>query len=270
MKYSDAKARRALAAAEMGEPIDWHLLRQHLLALDINEHRLDSGVRVRRLLGSLYRLEIVDLELRSRIDTLLQVNDLSSRTHAAKTQSSHGAKLMHSLMLVTYADDENIHVRVCSADRPVPLAQHRAALIIENQDCFMDIDNTWDFAHHNCGLEHDKHDLEFIHAQGNAISNEKNAAYLKQFDRLYCLLDIDFGGLSIYRNLRLMLPEHDVRFLIPDDLQVRLKSSKKTMNAETRAKLSRFNNLSPTVSTAVRLIEFFNGAYIEQESYRAG
>jgi len=269
MKITVRSAKQMLDVIKRKEPVEWMALRAFLISEGINEHRLDSGVESRHVSKSLYQLNITDAELYERIVSQLQSTDSSTRSGAALTQSSHQVKVSASLIHTFNAGSSDIDVRICGPEWPLPKPSKQYAFIIENLECFLKFRDTWLIATKYCGLTRDLPEFEFIWADGNAISNSLNAAFLEQFSEIHCLLDVDFGGLSIFRNLQQLLPKTKTFYLIPNDLEARLKSCKKRMPIEKRKKLQSFHGLSETVSTAINLIQKYEGAYIEQESYRA-
>ena len=94
--------------------------------------------------------------------------------------------------------------------------------------------------------------------------------YLKEFKGdIFCLFDIHIGGLQIYKNLlKNGLSIRNTRFVIPNDIEQRLKKSRRETRKSEINKLNNFLNISKQIDQLIGLMHYYQ-ATIEQESYRA-
>ena len=232
---------------------------------------------------STYLVTITNQSAFDEIKALLQPIDKTSRKMASLSGNSHQATVEGALLIATSMMAEKPYTHLFMQHLSTPEPQHKFAIIIENLECFLHFQETFTFISKYCfhasqsiSFETNQfqtlpelHNIEFIYAAGNSITNRQIIPYLEQFEGgLWCLLDIDFGGLQIYQNLlNNGLSSDKTHFLIPNDIEARLLRSRRKAPQKTLQELNKFLNITPNINQLIRLIHHYQ-TIIEQESYR--
>lgn len=252
-----------------GHPVDWGLAVQRLHKAGVGRNLIESAVVATAFGNQEYKVTILDETLFREIENWVQPIDRSSRTSASISGNTHSAPVSGAMLAVWYADEYESVNRIFKDGRPAPLPRRQHALIIENEECFLNKEDTYSFVQEYCGVTYAIDDVEFIYGSGNSISNRRITPYLKMFDgKVMCLLDVDLGGLQIYSNLIAAgLPQDKTHYLIPSDINHRLRTSKRKASEEELQALYPLYGRCSLIDKLITAIQHFK-ATVEQESYR--
>ncbi|MHC5226353.1 hypothetical protein [Ignatzschineria sp. LJL83] len=251
------------------QSIDWPHLHQSLLHLGITEALIRETFNVKRYSEKIYAVTIINHDFFENIMQLIEPSDKSSRATASMTGNSHIAAVNGALLIANTHHRKSPYVHLIKSGFPIPEPQKNNAIIIENLECFINFQDTYQFMKQFCEFTAPIDDIEFIYAAGNSISNQIITPYLHKFSgHIYCLLDIDIGGLQIYKNLlNNGLSLSTTHFVIPKDIHHRLQRSRRNMNKTELAKLNSFLNISSAINQLITYLHHYQTS-IEQESYR--
>lgn len=194
-------------------------------------------------------------------------SEITGRIGAAFDGNSHTAAVSGSLLITrSLAHPHPCVVLLSKHGWDAPNTLRPAALLVENLENFLALEQTIDILA-DCGVAEQSKDIDVIFSAGNQITNRLNAPFLSQYQRLYCLFDVDLGGLTMYRTLLKGLPEgHGVVFVFPADIAHRLCASKYSLNQQARQDLLEFVGLSKETNEMIGLMRDSHRA-LEQETY---
>ncbi|MHC8394091.1 hypothetical protein ACYZT8_10580 [Pseudomonas sp. LB3P93] len=194
-------------------------------------------------------------------------SEVTGRIGAAFDGSSHAAAVSGSLLITRSVVHPHPSVVLLSKHGwEAPNTLRPAALLVENLENFLALKQTVDILA-DCGVAEQSESFDVIFSAGNQITNRLNMPFLSQYQRLYCLFDVDLGGLTMYRTLLRGLPDgHRVVFVYPDDIADRLSASKYSLNEQTRQDLLEFVGLSKETNELIGLMRDSQKA-LEQETY---
>lgn len=259
-----------LEAIKRGKEVNWPLLYRKLSRLKIDDSLINQAITPKKYSETVYGMTIIDHDAFEKIMQLARPINKNSRATASLMGNTHQTSVNGALLIAVTHQTEMPYVHIFMNDHPLSQPKKQHAIIIENLECFLNFRDTYRFMNQSCGIQHDMNEIEFIYAAGNSISNQNIIPYLKEFKGdILCLLDIDIGGLQIYKNLlNNGLSIDNTHFVIPNDIVQRLKISKRrALNSELN-KLNRFLKISDQIDHLIGLIHYYQTT-IEQESYRA-
>lgn len=261
---------KILGRVRSGHPVDWGLTAQRLQKAGVDRKLIEAAVATTAYSDREYKVTIQEEALFKEIEALVQPIDRSSRSSASIGGNTHLVPVGGAMLAVWYADEEEPINRIFREGHPVPLPKRQHALIIENEECFLNKEDTYLFVKEHCGVTYSIDDVEFIYGSGNSISNRRITPYLEMFSgKVMCLLDVDTGGLQIYSNLLSAgLSEDKINYLIPSDINDRLQKSKRKASEEELQALSSLYGRCSLIDKLITAIRHFKST-VEQESYRA-
>ena len=266
MKPSLAKAFQKI---EMKQSLNWRTFSGQLIKYGIIQEEIDQAFAATRYSQNDYSVEVLSQDLLQKFINIINSYSVKSRSAASYRGNSHTVNVDGALLVANVANNDVPYNHLFSKDRNVDIPVKQHCLIIENLECFLAFNRTFEFAKNYCDVEVGIDDIEFLWAAGNSISNTLIIPYLKKFQgKVMCLFDIDLGGLTIYSNLlKASLEPSNTKYLIPSDIQTRLKNSNRKATTKELNALSSIYGLSETTNQIITLIRHYNST-IEQETYR--
>jgi len=149
-----------------------------------------------------------------------------------------------------------------------PITLSNDALVIENRQNFIDVEQTVQFLEKHTGFKL-KPGMNIIFAEGNVISNALHKKFLSQYQHIHLCMDVDLGGLTIAKNLMSLLPKTAFSFMVPRDIEQRLarvvlRKEKHYIDAVIQLGVS-----TPALAPYASLIKNTQKT-LEQESYLYG
>tara|TARA_R110001599_G_scaffold61057_1_gene169598 strand:- start:212 stop:1030 length:819 start_codon:yes stop_codon:yes gene_type:complete len=262
-------ASNALAKIESGHGRNWTQTKRWLLRAGIEPTLIDKAISAHPYGAEDFKLSVNDSQAFEQVKSLLAPTDRTSRARAAATGNTHATSVNGAMLAVWHSSPCESVNRIFKTGCAAPAPGRAHALIIENQECFLNKEDTYRFAADHCGLNHSIETVEFIYGAGNSICNKQITAYLKAFEGdVYCLFDIDAGGIRTYINLLSagLAPQH-THFLVPKDIQARLTGSTRKASESQLQDLTQLYGKSPVTDTLITAIRHYKTT-IEQESYR--
>lgn len=261
-----------LEKVKKGHSLNWPSFYKHLLRQGISDILINEAMSVTRYSDKVYGVTITNRAAFKKIEALSQPVVKESRAMASRSGNTHAVSVNGALLITMTEHSKDPCTYIFTKDKPLPIPRQNHAVIIENLECFLNFKTIYQFMTQYCSISREIvriEDIEFIYAAGNSISNYLIVPYLQQFSgEIFCLFDIDIGGLQIYRNLlNNGLDLIHTHFVIPDDVVDRLEQSRRKATKAELAKLNKFLHISNQIDQLIVLIHHYQTT-IEQESYR--
>ena len=141
--------------------------------------------------------------------------EIEDRFSAAKAGDSHRHAVSQAMVILWSVHSNHPVVVLNDVDKiNSPVTLSKRLLIIENQENFIQKQRTLHFLQHQFS-DYNVENLDIAHGSGNAMSNRLNKAFFNQYQQIDCLLDLDMGGLEIFKNLINLTQHHNLNFLLP-------------------------------------------------------
>lgn len=224
-----------LAAIRAGEMIDWSAFLGVMAKNDVTPGVVCRIFERESHYATKTLIKIIDgegcVQLEQRFLPSITVSD---RVSAARAGDSHAVPVDGNILVTYRLTWSRPEVAVCwSGDEWLPLPDPGSHLvIIENMQNFLRPEETFAFINEHCGALLNAESVLFLYGAGNAVAKECNKTYFSQFKSVFCLFDIDPGGIFVYSKLKSLLQEFaiPVQFLYPHDSQERLTHSAKELS----------------------------------------
>lgn len=259
-----------LRKIQAGEPINFEALIDQLVRAEMLEIDISRILVAQKISKTKPRYEVRILDALA-FDSLLarfQPSGVDGRTGAALDGNSHAAGVSESILI--FRSEYHPHPTVAITEQgewTVPRPLGPIGVIVENLENFLRFHETIAFIGSILPFELDE--FELIYGSGNQVCNSLNAPVLNRFDAIYCLFDVDVGGMRMFKTLKTLLPEQSIKFLSPADIDGRLTRSKYMLSDENRMELfERYRDLSPETDRLISCMRD-TGRTLEQETYLA-
>lgn len=254
-----------LGKIQSRKPVNFDVLIAKLLAAGVAREDISRIFSAKKLNKNSY---LVDVLLSEPFDELLmrfRPSDVGGRVGAAIDGNSHRVGVSESILIFRSVQHKHPAVAVTeSGEWMLPRGLGRVGVVVENLENFLRVDETLPFIAEI--LESTPSDIELIFGSGNQVTNKLNANVLGQFDELYCLFDVDMGGLRMFASLTALLHEKPPVFLVPHDVEERLAQSKYPLTDQQRQEVIKYQGLSPETDQLIRLMRD-SSKVLEQETY---
>lgn len=265
-----SSAFKHLSQIVAGRAVDWPAAKRSLVKAGVTEGLIDRAFASTPYSDRAYKVEVCCKDTLIEIQQQIESRDVSSRAGASLAGDSHKVPV-NGAMLVTWCTEQFDPDVVVFTDNREPLVpQKKNIFIIENEECFLNKEDTYRFAVKHCGLTIPIEEIEFVFGSGNSITNRRVTPYLRATSgKILCLFDVDLGGLRIYANLiKAGLSPACTKFLYPLDLEDRLKASNREAPQDKLDKLDQVYGVTTETDLIIAAIRHYRTT-IEQESYRA-
>jgi hypothetical protein len=255
-----------LRSVKEGKLVNFTSLEQELKKRAISSSDLHDCFTVEMVKPKKYRVHIQDEAIFDSLYSRFVNSSTETRTGAAFAGDSHRTQVSGSFLLL----------RNMKTPRPVavwfeagtffcPVEQSRYALLVENLENYIATHQMVSFMA-ECGVVVESGQIDIIYASGNQITNKLHSPFLGQYQKVYCLFDVDLGALKIYKALSAMLPNAGLRFVYPENVAQRLKYSERKMSLSERAELLNYKGLSVYLDELILHMRD-TGNKLEQETY---
>ena len=258
------RLRRFLEAIDQHRAINLNAFLAEAQRLGLSAELVRAGIECQRLRPDRYQVAISAPALERSLRQLA-LGETATRVEAAGTGRSHQVSVDGSYLLRRRACEHPEVVVFDGAGNFRPASDRRNALIIENRQNFLSIEQCLASLARHFALKVGS-DVDILFGAGNEISNHLHRKYLSTYTELYLLFDLDEGGLSIARKLIVGLPTVNCHFLIPDDARERLNRQVGSVNQRTLDGVVALAQDCPVLQPAARLI-LESRKTLEQESY---
>jgi len=251
---------------QSGEPLNFDSFSKQLLQKGFDGRGLFEIFETKKLSRSRYLVKVLD---QGRFDQLLAdfpEHEIKDRISAAKAGDSH-RHVVSQAMIILWSDQADHPVVVLNDTDKInsPVILSKRLLIIENQENFIQKQQTIHFLRQQFPNFNDEN-LDIAHGSGNAISNRLNKVFFKQYQQIDCLLDLDIGGLEIFKNLVNLTQHSNLNFLLPPCAGLLLKQSKIRLEEYHIISLRHYHKQYPLLRPVIELMTKHQ-KMLEQELY---
>ena len=249
-----------------GEPLNFDSFRNQLLKQGIDDKTLFEIFETEIKSRSSYLVKVLDQERFAQLLIDFPEHEIKDRVSAAKAGDSHRHAVSQAMVILWSAQSNHPVVILNDADKiNSPVTLSKRLLIIENQENFIQKQRTLDFLQQQFS-DFNAENLDIAHGSGNAISNRLNKAFFNQYQKIDCLLDLDLGGLEIFKNLINLTQHSNLNFLLPPCADKLLKQSKIQLQENHLADLRQYHKQYPLLRSVIELMSKHK-KMLEQELY---
>ncbi len=213
-----------------------------------------------------YQVESINQDFLEKLKSLVMHSN-ATRADAAKLNKSHAVRVNGSFILRRIGCAHPDVVIIGDDGAFSSSTGNRKALIIENRQNFLSIEATINFLQTHCDLTIDS-SWDVLFGAGGEISNHLHTKYLAVYTEVFMFLDIDLGGLKVAKSVSKRAPKARHHFILPYDINNRLKSSPVIATQETLEATYKIAKSTPFLLEASNCI-LSNKSTLEQESYLA-
>ncbi len=255
-----------LQKIKAGNPVNYEVFRNALLAHGYSVTGLARVFKATLVAPRKYAVAIEDDAAFSALLERFTPSDAGGRVGSALDGDSHKTNVSGSLLVArNEADSHPVVVVATGAAVACPRCVRKFALVVENLENFLHLTATLDLAAESTGIA--RGDFEVIFGSGNQVTNKLNIPFFSAFERVYCLFDVDVGGLRMFCTLKANLPAaSDPVFVYPLDVEARLGSSKYPLGGDEREELSRYVGRSAATDFLIQMMRKTHKV-LEQEAY---
>ncbi len=224
-----------LAAVRAGEMIEWSTFLGVMAKHDVQPGVVCRIFERESHYATKTLIKVIDNEGCAQLEQrFLPAITVSDRVSAAHAGDSHAVPVDGNVLITYRLGWSRPEVAVSWRGehwQPTPDANSHL-LIIENMQNFLRPEETFAFVNESCGALLNAESVLFLYGAGNAVTKDFNKIYFSQFKSVFCLFDIDPGGIAVYAKLKLLLQEFSipVQFLYPNDSRERLTRSVKVLS----------------------------------------
>ncbi|MFW1799605.1 hypothetical protein ACG9YX_06130 [Acinetobacter nematophilus] len=251
---------------DQNKPINIFNFKKIISKLNLQIQVLPEHIYGNQVKGDLY--QITHIEQKLKIELLQLLDEIGhNRISAAQQNLSHQHKVSGSFILIRQIPN---HPQVIAFDGDghylMQVQPSKIAVVLENRQLFLNVDRVFNFLKSHTSVPCDQ-PIDFLFGTGNEISNSLHKQFLSTYEHLYLLFDCDLGGLKIAQNLYMLLPNHPMTFVQPNDIEQRLT---KVIRLCKPDQLDKVGQLSLTCAAFIKpyasMIRRLNRT-IEQESF---
>ena len=255
-----------LEKIKSGKPINFDSFCKQLHQQGYDAQTILKIFSTQKFSKSSYQVSIIDAEQFAWLQADFPDYTITNRVSAAQAGDSHKHAVSQA-MIILWPNQQNQPTVVLNDVNGIksPVALSQRLLIIENQENFVQKNETLAFLKHQFPGFNDEA-LDIVWGSGNAISNRLNKAFLNHYQYIDCLLDLDVGGLSIFANLYELTAHPRLNFLLPPCANEQLKNSKIDLQNEHLPNLRKFHENYPILRPAIKLM-IGHKKMLEQEMY---
>ncbi|CAH7360290.1 conserved hypothetical protein [Vibrio chagasii] len=193
----------------------------------------------------------------------------SAKAVAASTGKSH-SKSASGVMCVMHTEEFQINPCCVILEQGIPRELpklKKKLLLIENFELFIAYKEILAYVNQKTNYSVGLDEFDVLYSQGSTILNKQYRPFLMGYDQIFCLFDIDFGGLIIYEGLRRFCS--NAIFVVPNDAAYLIDTYGFAIPDDEEKKLKDLisNPNSPKIVKRVAKLMVEQGKKIEQEVY---
>lgn len=249
-----------------GEPLNFDAFKNQLLQKGVDEISLFKTFTTEKVARTRYQVKVIDQQLFAQLLIDFPERDINDRISAASAGDSHKHPVSQAMIVLW--STHHVHPVVVLNDVEAinsPVTLSKRLLIIENQENFIQKQRTVDFLRQQFA-DFNNQDFDIALGAGNAITNRLNKAFFNQYQQIDCLLDLDVGGLEIFKNLINLTQHSNLNFLLPPCADNLLKQSIIPMEEKHLATLRHTHDQYPLLRPTIELL-IKHKKTLEQERY---
>ena len=166
----------------------------------LTETQLLKILNWKKIKAKLYSVSILNSKAFNELMQQYPLTPIANRIEASLAGNSHSKAVSGSMLSLLAHQNSFPQLVIFSSDGhyQTPASLHNHLLVIENLENFLSLiqqpdklsiwlDEAWP--------------CDIVYAQGNAISKKIHQKFFSQYDKIRCLLDIDLGGMDIFKNI---------------------------------------------------------------------
>jgi hypothetical protein len=255
-----------LSDIQSGKLINFPVFCKELKKKQISEITIREVFAAGLVKTNRYRITVLDQKVFDEICQRFQMAELDSRVSAALSGNSHRASVSGSYLLMrTISEPHPVVVWFDTEKFVCPVKTANTVLLVENLENFIELQATLDLLV-SWGFDIKYDELDVVFGAGNQVTNQLHMPFLSRYRRVYCLFDLDPGGIRMFCSLLNQLAQELLCFILPVDLELRLKKSEWHLSAEERTELLRYTGQSLEIDTLINQLRVTQRK-LEQETY---
>lgn len=255
-----------LSDIQSGGLINYPVFCKELIKRQVSELTIREAFSAELVKPKRFRITVLDPKIFEEICLRFQMHESGSRVSAAMSGDSHRASVSGSYLLMRTISEPHPVVVWFDADKVVcPAETADSVLLVENLENFIALQATLDLLV-NWGIDIQCSQLDVVFGAGNQVTNQLHMPFLRRYRRVYCLFDLDPGGIRMFCSLLSQLEQDSLLFILPVDIEDRLQKSEWYLSAEERTELLRYIDKSPEVDTLINQLRA-SQRKLEQETY---
>ena len=230
--------------------------------LSLSETQLLKILSWKKIKAKLYSITIVNNTAFNELRLHYPLTPIMDRIDASTAGNSHSKRVSGSMLSLLAYQHSFPQVILFSMDGEyqTPALLNKNLLIIENLENFLAIISQPD----KLSLWLDEQwPCDIVYAQGNAISNQLHQKYFSTYAKIRCLLDIDLGGLNIFKNIKALVSSSQCEFVFSDYYFAKYIQYGKPLTQQQRLKVQ--HGHYPKALEKVRTIILKHNQFAEQE-----
>jgi hypothetical protein len=257
-----------IKAIKRGRSINLSLFINLISKLPFDKNYGSKDVTSTKDKANLYFIDLINPDLLRAIKKY-EIDSKSTRANAANQNQSHKVKVNGSFLLHrTNSSHPTVILFDGNGNTKGISKQTNDVLIIENRQNFLDITKTITFIEKNTSLNITPN-IDILFGAGNEIANSLHHSFLRNYDNLFLLLDVDLGGIKIADNIIKMTPKSKHHYLLPDDIDLRMSNVQKVVSPTYLDKIKDIGFHSSVLYEVSAIITKYRKT-LEQESYLNG
>jgi hypothetical protein len=255
-----------LEKIKSGKPINFDSFCKQLYCQGFDKKSILNIFSTQKTSRLSYLVSIINEDLFAKLQADFPSYTITNRVSAALAGDSHKHPVSQA-MIILWPNQQSHPVVVLNDVKGIksPVTLGQRLLIIENQENFVQKDQTLAFLNHQFSDFNDQA-LDIVWGSGNAISNRLNKAFFNHYHHIDCLLDLDIGGLTTFANICELTSHPRISFLLPPCADEQLKKSKIDLQNEHLPDLRKFRENYPLLRLAIELM-IHHKKMLEQEIY---
>lgn len=255
-----------LSDIQSGKLINFPVFCKELTKKQISELTIREIFAAELVKPKRYRITVLDQKVFEEMCQRFQMSASDNRVSAALSGNSHRASVSGSYLLLRRLSETHPVVVWFEAGEVVcPVQTADTLLLVENLENFIALQATLDLLV-SWGVDIQCDQLDVVFGSGNQVTNQLHMPFLRRYRRVYCLFDLDLGGIRMFCSLLNQLAQDALYFILPVDLESRLQKSEWHLSAEERTELMRYTGQAPEIDILINQLRD-SQRKLEQETY---
>lgn len=255
-----------LSDIQSGKLINFPVFCNELAKKQISELTIREVFTAALVKPKRYRITVLDQKVFEAMCQRFQMSASDNRVSAALSGNSHRASVGGSyLLLRTLLAPHPVVVWFEAEEVVCPIETADTVLLVENLENFIALQATIDLLV-SWGVDIKRDQLDVVFGAGNQVTNQLHMPFLRRYSRVYCLFDLDPGGIRMFCSLLNQLAPGALCFIFPVDLERRLQKSEWHLSTEERTELMRYTGQSPEIDILINQLRD-SKRKLEQETY---
>ncbi len=194
------------------QPINIDLFLKSAEPYSLTETQLLKILNWKKIKAKIYSVSVLNDKAFNELMKQYPFSPIANRIDASIAGNSHSKAVSGSMLSLLAHKNSFPQLVIFSSNGnyQTPTSLHNNLLIIENLENFLSLIQQPDKLNIWLGEEWS---CDIVYAQGNVISNQIHQKFFSQYDKIRCLLDIDLGGLDIFKNINKLASSSHFEFV---------------------------------------------------------